>query len=559
MQTARRLYVYLLSGISLGVLVTGLSLLLTVLFETVGLAGETMFDGGDATRQRLTLAAALTVVSLPVWLIHWAFAERSVRPDRPTGAAERSSDVRGLYFALAMGALLIAVAASAIGLIEALVVMLADQPLQFRNPAGNLALLLTAGAAWSYHVWLHSRDWARGPIVKEGAFLPRTYLYVATLGGLVMMLFGVTALIELAGRVVLDRPPEFVAGGGPTWWAVPLGSALAQTVVGAAIWIGHWAYANRLLADAGWRGASERPARLRLAFFVAAIVVGAGGLIGFAATAGRNAIEAALGVSDLPGGTEVVAVIVSALLSAAVFGASWWVHSRWLRGEASVSDAPGRFQTARRLEGYATSLVGLAAGGVATAWLIGVLIDVLFSGSRVLGGADFWQRELAQFAPFAVLGGVVWIWNWSELSRRRAQAPMVEAASTTRRATLLLVLAASILAGIATLGVILYRMFGTLFGVDLPGNAIAELSRPLGGLIVAAALAAYYGVALRRDQALRAAADAVAAEAAPTRPSTVTLSLSAPGDVDLEPMLAQLRGQLPAGYVLDRVSGAADT
>ena len=37
MQTARRLYVYLLSGISLGALVIGITMLLTVLFEALGL------------------------------------------------------------------------------------------------------------------------------------------------------------------------------------------------------------------------------------------------------------------------------------------------------------------------------------------------------------------------------------------------------------------------------------------------------------------------------------------------------------------------------------------
>ena len=48
MQTARRLYVYLLSGISLGVLVAGVSMLLTVLLQSVGLSfGGPQLGGGD--------------------------------------------------------------------------------------------------------------------------------------------------------------------------------------------------------------------------------------------------------------------------------------------------------------------------------------------------------------------------------------------------------------------------------------------------------------------------------------------------------------------------------
>ncbi len=127
MQTARRLYVYLLSGISLGALVIGVTMLLTVLFEALGLGntGEVVFGGEDATRQQLTLASAVTAVSLPVWLIHWLVAERSVRPDRPTASIERTSDVRGLYFALAMGALLLAMATGVASMLEAIVLRMA--------------------------------------------------------------------------------------------------------------------------------------------------------------------------------------------------------------------------------------------------------------------------------------------------------------------------------------------------------------------------------------------------------------------------------------------------
>jgi len=54
---------------------------------------------------------------------------------------------------------------------------------------------------------------------------------------------------------------------------------------------------------------------------------------------------------------------------------------------------------------------------------------------------------------------------------------------------------------------ILYRLFGTDFGLDAPGEVVAELSTPIGALIVAAAVAAYHGQLLRRDGALRAEAD----------------------------------------------------
>ena len=62
-------------------------------------AGEVL-SGEQAVRERLTLATAMSAVALPVWLIHWFLAERGVRPGRPEADVERSSAVRGLYFAL---------------------------------------------------------------------------------------------------------------------------------------------------------------------------------------------------------------------------------------------------------------------------------------------------------------------------------------------------------------------------------------------------------------------------------------------------------------------------
>jgi hypothetical protein len=212
MQTARRLYVYLLSGVSLGVLVAGISMLVAVMLDRLGLGAvvDPLFGDDQAVRQQLTLAAALTTVSLPVWLIHWFAAERGVRPDRPQATTERNSVIRGLYFALAMGGLLLAAATAIGGVISTVVLALVGADAGYRSAAADLAMLLAAGAAWAYHIVLRNRDWNVGPMVGAAAFLPRTYLYVATFTGLLMLLLGINANIELIGRLLLDEP----AGAG---------------------------------------------------------------------------------------------------------------------------------------------------------------------------------------------------------------------------------------------------------------------------------------------------------------------------------------------------------
>ncbi len=557
MQTARRLYVYLLSGISLGALVIGVTMLLTVLFEALGLGptGEVVFGGQDATREQLTLASAVTAVSLPVWLIHWFVAERSVRPDRPNASIERTSDVRGLYFALAMGALLLAMATGVAGMLEAIVLTLAGAETFARSIGGSLALAVVAGAAWGYHVLLRTRDWSRGPMTDAGAWLPRTYLYVAMFAGLFLLLSGVTGFIELLGRIILDEPPAFIDSSSGPWWAFPLASAVTGVAVGGAIWLGHVWYANRLLLDPGWRGASERPARLRLAFFVAVLMATAAGTIYLIGDGLGNALAAALGVSDTEEAGQTVSLIILPILSAIPYGIAWWIHAHWLEGESEASGSPERIETGHRLQLYPVSLVGLAFAATATAWLIGILIDAALGGERLVAG-DAWRRELSQFAPFAVLGIAAWIWRWREATLRWAVDPIGEASSTTRWATLLIILAVSIGAGVISIGFILYRIFGTLFGLTLTGDAISELSLPIGVALVAGAVAIYHGGLLRRDQSLRAGSEPLPAEPDAAPPRT-WLRLTGPPGAEVDSTLAALRQHLSAGYTLEVVDPPA--
>lgn len=557
MQTARRLYLYLLSGIGLGVLVSGLSMLLTVLLEQLGLGprGELGFGGDDPVRQQLTLASALTVVALPVWLLHWRAVERSVAHDRPDAALERTSGVRGLYFAIALGALLLVAATGLASAIEVLVLRVAgSDELDFRGLGDGLAGALVAGAAWLYHVRLRTRDWAVSPMSGDGAWLPRAYLYLATFAGLLVLLGAVHGVVELIGQLLLDVDPVFVEPGTQPW-AFPLATAISGLLAGGAIFIGHTAYAERLVADPGWRGASERPARLRLAYFVAVIAVAAGAVIYLVADGLGNALAAAFGVPAGVTSAETASLVIIPIAGAVGYGIAWWLHVRRLRAEAEVPEDPGRAPTVGRLVAYTTSGVGLAFGAVGLVWVVGIFIRATLGGGQVLAGEETTLRELAQFVPVTVLGMVVWQWQWTVVNGRWAADPVGEAASTTRRAMLLIVLAASVLAAILSTGYIVYRLFGSVFGVEQSSDALGELSLPIAGLLVGIGVALYHAALLRRDLGLRT--DAEVTPDARVVPATAMLRLTGPAEADLDAAISALRGHLPAGYALEVTGGDA--
>lgn len=547
MQTARRLYLYLLAGIGLGVLVAGVSLLLTTLFQALGLDAGYEISGGQAVRERLTLATAMSAVALPVWLIHWFLAERGVRPGRPDADVERSSAVRGLYFALVLGGLLIAMFASAGGLVEYSVRWLVGDAPGFHDPAGDLGRLIAAAVAWVYHVQVRIRDWRIGSISGAGAWLPRAYLYLAAIAGLFFLLFGVADLLTLVSRLVIGAPDP-VFDSGQAWWSYPLAAALSRVIIGAVAWTGHWWYANRLWSDTTDRGAVERPARLRFAYYVAVLVVAAAAAIGYLGQGLSGVLDAAFGTLDSD--NRVLAELIATLLAAALFASAWRIHAGWLRAAAGEAGGPGP-AVGERLVAYPTAIVGLAFGAVGIGRLLGQLFETLVGAGQVVVGGRLALEIVADFVPYGLLGIGVWLWQWSRVTRARRADPMGEGSSTVRRAALLLVLAASVLAGVAALGTILYQLFGTLFGVNPQG----DLGVPLGALVTALAVAAYHGQLLRHDAGAREAAAApLAAEGSATASAAeLPLVLVAPPGTDPIELARVRRGleeQLPDGYRL---------
>jgi len=550
MQTVRRLYLYAMSGITFGVLAVGLDQLLVAILGQLGV-GRGPFVGGDqGYREQLSLAIALVGVGLPVWGIHWWLAQRGLQAGRPSATEERASTVRAVYLTAVLAVLLGFGASGAVELLRILLNGLAgggSGDYFLGDPAAALATLVVTAVGWGYHVAVRRSDMAAGPLAGASAWLPRVYLYGAALTGLLLALQSIGDLVAFAAEVVLPGAGSF---DDPQFRAFRVADLSSAALVWGVVWIGHWWYANGLIRDAGWRGAGERPARLRQAFFVAVILAAAASVLRLGSEALRAVLIPLLGATDAlgsPDSGDLLRALLAALVAAIPWAIAWWAHVRWLRAESVRSDDPGRVATAVRLDLHAVALVGLAFAATGVAWLLGLGVDVLLGGDRTADRDGFWRVELATFVPYAIGGLVAWGWKWWQAARHAAD-PLAEAGSMVRRSFLLIVLAGSVIAGLGSLAVVLYRLFGSLLGANLFGNTASELSTPLGILIVAVTVGLYHGLSLRRDLALRAAAVPVPAEPVAARRSLV---LVGPPDADLDAALEALRSGLPAGYRLD--------
>ncbi|HEX6654983.1 MAG TPA: DUF5671 domain-containing protein, partial [Candidatus Limnocylindria bacterium] len=529
MQIIRRLYLYGMSGITLGVLLTGLNNLFVVVFHSLGLGRGTLGSGFSGDREQLSLAIALTVVGLLVWTVHWLLIERSLRPANPAATEERSSGIRALYLSIVLAGLLVFGVLAGVQLLQHVARLLfgVERGPDFEfldiDAGAAMATILVTGLAWGYHAAIRRRDLAVAPMSGPGAWIPRVYLYGATLLGLVMAAINVGTLLRLAVGAAAGPAPDF---SDPGFTRRAAADALAGLVGWGVVFVAHWWYATSLLRGEGWRAISERQARLRLAYYVAAIDAAAIATVIFGAQAVSSALGLALGVERDFASASALETVGGPLLALLPWLIAWFVHQRWMVAEASASELPDRPGSMGRLVAAAVGLVGIGAFAGGAGGALGLLLDILLGGNRIEGG--LWRHELADFLAIGIVGAVLWLWNWTSLQGRRSVNPAEEAHSTVRRSYLLLIVGVGLLVSLASLAVLLYQLFNAILGVDRFGNAASTVSAALGALLVAGGLAAYHGLVERRDRALRdstrAAATDIAAEE-PALPATVARTL----------------------------------
>jgi hypothetical protein len=560
MQTVRRLYLYGMSGITLGVLLTGLNNLFVVVFHAFGLGRGALVGDSGGDREQLSLAIALTVVGLLVWTVHWLLIERSLRPSNPAAGEESTSPIRALYLSLVLAVLLVFGVLAGVQLLQHLARLLLGVSRTggfefFEIDTGAaMATVLVTGLAWLYHAAIRRRDLDASPMSGGAAWIPRVYLYGAALLGLVMTALNIGTLLRLALGTAGGPTPDFV---DPDFARRSAADAVAGIVGWGIVFGGHWWYATSLLRGEGWRAASERRARLRLVYYVVAIAASAIATVVLVWQSASAALGVMLGVERDFASESLLVSIAGPLLALLPWIAAWFVHQRWMVDEAGTSDVPDRPASVGRLAAAAVGLVGISAFAGGAAGAIGLLLDIVLGGNRI--EFDVWRPELAGFLAAGLVGVVLWLWNWANLQSRRAADPEGEARSTVRRAYLLVIVGVALLVSLASLALLLYRLFNAILGVDLFQNAISTVSSALGALLVVGALAAYHGIAERRDRALRDAtpegSGEIVAETAPVPapPATVERTLvlrgSSAGEVDAA--VAALRAGLPPGVELD--------
>ena len=478
----RRLYLYLVSGAALILLAAGLALLGGTLL---------MFafndPSADANRAQLAGFTAMAVVALPVWGVHFWFAQRFATRD----PYERSSAIRHAYI---YGACLVMSLAAMVALSQTvsqlLQPVLDNATLSGETAAQDGWATVVFAGFWALHFYLGARD--RAAVQEEGASstLRRWYMYVALIVGLLTMLAGTQQLLQLGWTDLMTntRPlGNYLAG--------PASYALAGAVL--------WGFHARTIAL--YQISEDRHSTLRaLEGFLAVTVSIATALIG-ASQILYYALARGLGV-DQPGGASNDALTAAAgpgsqLL---VYGVAWFLIRQRLARDAGTQEAD-RQAGVRRLYTNLAALVSLAAWGIGAGGVLWTLAEQLEAPIIGITAPD-WKNPISLWATLLVVGAAVWLAHW------RHEPWAADRQSMSRRLYVWAALLGSVLVviggGVGMINALLQQVFSA--HPKLNDTTNLDFGHYLAVIIVAAGVGFYHWRVLRTDAAARPPKSAVA-------------------------------------------------
>ena len=474
----QRAYFYLVALVGVHMVVLAVANLLRVAIEIAFHAPPGGFTGlpfifadlnqpNEVYRQQASLAVALLVVGLPVWLIHFGYAQRIAR-QRPEDRASawRSFHIHLVIFVTAL--LVFGYGQRALRLVlQGIFLGGSSLPSYFgiesewgARAAGAAAMVIAAAAALAYHVRISSGDRRATLVAGRAASLRQLVLYSLALIGL----FGAAiAAISTLGpiwdyvtqRVVPVRGIDLTPNS-----ADMLKFQLLETVpgllAGVTLWLATWIPLQRGVRASTADAEVERRSGLRalaiyLVVLVSAVAVLAGTVF-VLASVGRRL----LGDPIVEQFSSLQREIGTPLVTVIVFGVIWIFYRRVVSAEAAREARLERAANIRRVYTYLIAAIGLAMIAIGAAGTLGVL------GSMGMGINTHSHGETATYIALLLVGAPSWGFAWFQVVRGLSDD---ERRSLPRRTYLYLVIGGSVIALLVFVSAILYRLLNaTLAG-----------------------------------------------------------------------------------------------
>jgi Domain of unknown function (DUF5671)/Domain of unknown function (DUF3842) len=474
MDVIRRVYIYLVSLVSLQ----------AVAWAVIALLRDLFLRGRGWPIDDTAYKLAFIVVGLPIYLVHWLWAQRLAGRE----PAERRATLRGLYLYVAMASFLGPFVASAGGLLSNLVwLAVGYKPSRYswELSQGDAAVHLLVSAVVMAVLWFyHNRVWAADtkavPQAGAAATLRRLYVYGFSAAGLALTAVSAAALLRW---LMLHLGTARAIGG----WENTVDD-MTRLVVGLALWLAFWRHVAQPDQE-------ERTSIVRTPYLYGVVFVSVLATVTAATFILEGLLRRLFGISTSggPGGNlqDPVSVIL-------VAGTIWAYHTYILRRDITQAGKIAPQAWAGRLYRYLVAGVGLAVFLVGLGGLVSVLIRFLSGVSFVTGV----PAEVSWFTAALIAGLAVWILPWRRcqiLAGARNPEGDAESRSLIRRIYLYFFLFAATMVMLGSGVSLVRRLISLLLGEPRRGNFWAGAGQEIAFALIAAGVLLYHGILQRAD------------------------------------------------------------
>jgi hypothetical protein len=444
-KSIRRLYFYLVALISIEVVLWGLISLLRSIVD------QTISGGADA----LARALALILVGLPIFLIHWLWAQRSSARDEE----EKTATIRAAFFYAVLLGTLIPIVQNLLSFVDRSLAQVTGLGVERAFPvfgqqtlADNLIAIFMNGIVALYFWNILRSEWATLPDKENFTEVRRLYRYIWMLYGLLITVLGAQQILRfllyIPGDVLGDLGRDIAVNG------------VALLIVGTPVWAYSWRVIQASLVDPAEMGSTLRLGILYL--------LALGGVITVISTAFMvmNAVLTWLLGADWT--FQYFVQQIGAPVSIGMpLGFVWAYYGHWLKRHVEAVEDRVRRAAMLRLYNYVLALIGLVVAFAGVSSLLRFIIDMVIDRGLLM--TDTMRGTLSASIASLFVGLPLWLAMWRPMQAEAlAQGEMGDHArrSILRKTYLYLVLFVSVIGGMATAVGLVYQLIRLVLAGD---------------------------------------------------------------------------------------------
>jgi hypothetical protein len=475
MSSTRRLYLYLITAISLSVMAGGAGQLISLIFDLAVKSRVNQVGGQTFIAGQLSLGLAMLAIGAPMWYFFW----RSVQQRTAGNVEETGSSLRKFYLNL----VLVVTSLTVVGSTSTILGWLLGGAIAVNFQSGALAAAIVAFLIWLYHWKLSEKEGHPSPAAGT---LRRWYMYILSAYALAMF---ATSVAEFINAGVLSLPffgSSLVAAG---FWNGSTQMAVANIFTGGLVWYFHWFRMTKDDFDSTLR---------QVYFYLLTISGGAIAALVAATVTVERLITFALGGVSVPLGSYFNFIgwaIPTILIGTAI----WGYHQRLAKEESSRITE--RRRSAERIHYYLMSFIGWGTMSTGIILLFGLILNLItgITGQIIIAGTTWWQGLLGLCLALLIVGTPLWLYYWNGVLKRIEAGGIEEWRATSRRIFLYAVVVLSIGTLIADLVNIVYQILNGI--LQAHADTIFSQSRwSIQTLLVAGPWLWYHLRIIRLDQ-----------------------------------------------------------